>query len=275
MGDALGTTPKTPKPLDLGTGLNQVFSSYNQQSLPAFNSYVNNQALPSGAKNAALGGLNSLPAYQSAYQSLIGSTAPLNTQLRGFQSQIPELTNQYADIIKQYSPIVQSGGAITDPGQLERLQQQSQAGFAARGNNYGNQSIGADLLNRSESEQQRLAQASGMVEGATQGQAGLLGLGGNLTGLQSGLIGQQAGLVGQEQNATAAAIQPALATQQSNTASFGGLVNPLLNYNQDINNTNFNAQAAAGINAANKNAGLVGGGIGAAGNIAGGYLAGG
>ncbi len=64
-----------------------------------------------------------------------------------------------------------------------------------------------------------------------------------------------------------------LGTNQSNLGTQANLYGSLLGYGQDLNNTNYNANAAANIAGSNQNAALYGSLIQAGGNVAGSYYA--
>jgi hypothetical protein len=126
-------------------------------------------------------------------------------------------------------PVIQSQGALT-PEQAHDVSVQTRAIYAAQGNPYGNQELGAELLNRDLYRQQRLQQAMSI---ASQG------------------------------------LQNVLGTEQTGVRSFSALTNPILAYLSDLFSSNQNAAAAQSIAGANKSSGALGGGLGALGSIGG------
>lgn len=126
-------------------------------------------------------------------------------------------------------PVIQSQGALT-PEQAHDVSQATRAIYAAQGNPYGNQALGAELLNRDMYRQQRLQSA--------------------LSTLGQGL-------------------SDVLGTERQGVQSFSALTNPILAYMSDLFSSNQNAAAAQAIAGANKSSGALGGGLGALGSIGG------
>jgi hypothetical protein len=154
---------------------------------------------------------------------------------------------------------LQAGGRLT-PGEAREVEQQTRAGFAARGNVMGNQALGTELLNRDIYSQQKLRQAEQFASGVQQlNLAQLVGLGG----------------VAQPPNFPAyAAPGGGYQPMAAGLGAAGAVVNPLLSYESQLQQANQNAAAAQSAAAANKSSGLLGGGLGAIGSIGGGLAMG-
>lgn len=196
--------------------------------------------------------------------------------------------------------LLQQGGNLS-ASDLRNVQQASRGGFAARGLDGTNASVVDETFNTDAARRARLLQNlstaqgiqnQGLAETTNQQNFGL-----NLNsqylqsqGLQNQALNQSAALAEQQrefqlqQQGNAAnlyagsRVDPYAAiiggTNQNNLSNALGLygqVNPSANalygYGSDLNNTNYNAQAAANISGANNQAALYGAGINAAGRI--------
>jgi hypothetical protein len=161
-----------------------------------------------------------------------------------------------AELNRQAQSDLAAGGQLT-PEQTRDIQQQTRAGFAARGNVLGNQALGAELLNRDQYAQQRLAQRR---------QFGVQVQGLNLQ--------QLSGLGGVAQMPNLAAYGAPGASYAPMTAALGatsgalGTTAPIVS---DIFSSNQNAAANQAIAGANKSSGIAGGALSAVGSIAAAY----
>src|SRR4029434_458251 len=126
-----------------------------------------------------------------------------------------------------------SRGALS-PQEIRSLNEQTRAGYAARGNVLGNQALGAELLSRDAAVRQRQLQEQ-------QFAAGVQGM--NLA--QNQYMGQLGQFYQTLNNPFNAVLSRLLGG--TNVGSGGGpsLFNPMSPYAQDLYNTNYNAQAAA------------------------------
>jgi len=280
----VGGSPQPPPPRNLGQELGGIYNQFNTNTVPSFNSYAAGQPLLQGSSNLALLGQSQLPGVQGQYTGDINALQGNISQNTGFQSQLKAYQQMLAGLqpgisagLAQTNPIVASGGALTP--QLKNLaDQQAEAGFASRGNLYGNQSVAGDLLNRDQYKQQRFNSAVQNQATLTGEQAGLIGQGTGITGqnaglnqANAGLTLNQAGLTNMGQQAIGQAINPALQTQNSSVGEYASLINPLLNYGSDLYNTNYNAQAASNIAGSNKTGGTIGGIASVVGSVAAAY----
>lgn len=196
---------------------------------------------------------------------------------------------------RQLAPVLTSGGALTQEQKLE-ADRESLAQSALAGNVHGNQGLASQFLNRDvnrrarEAEAYQMAQSNlGLQLGLSQGTSGLqteglnrrLALEQGIQGLGSADLTQKLGLATGIQGLQGQDIQNRLGlskgilgnltgTEQAGVGSFATLMNPLLSYGSDLYNTNYNAQAASNIGAANNKGATTGAGIGAIGAIGGG-----
>ncbi len=230
-------------------------------------------------RGATLSDLNQFGASTTA--SLLGTNPYLGygldslsdaTYQAGQQSPIQRTLNQQAQ-----EQLAQQGQL--SPEAARDLSQATQAGFASRGINNGNSSMAADLFARQGAVDQRMAAAQQFATG--------------VQGLNFNQIGQYGSLSGSLANTASQTVtNPVLQSlgfgnlnpgYSGSTGSAGGSVaipqvgtNSLFPTNSssaaDIYGTNFNAQSAAAISAANNQAALQAAGLNAAGSIAGGFL---
>ena len=187
----------------------------------------------------------------AAQQSNQGAFTNLNAQQLAAQQ-----ANQSADLQRQA---------------LGLQAQQANQGFALGGYNAN---VGAQQgayglnLNNQQAQQQALMQSAALAEQQRQFQlnAQLQAVGAQ----QGGALDPYAAILnGTDMSGTANLLN----LYGINSGNQNNLLNGLLGYGSDLNNTNFNAQSAAGISEANNNAALYGSLIGAVGQVGGAYLA--
>jgi hypothetical protein len=157
-----------------------------------------------------------------------------------------------SELNKQAQAGLASQGMPTED-ELRRASQQTLAGFAARGQTMGNQSLAADVLSRDELVHQRAREAQ-------QFAAGVQGL--DLSQLQ-GLGG-----VAQMPNLAAYAAPGAgFGPMQAGMGAVQGVSGQLFPFASNIFDANQSAAAQQNIAASNKSGGLTGAGIGAIGSL--------
>lgn len=177
--------------------------------------------------------------------------APARAALRSAQpeaaSLLDLLTSQSADEVK--------AGTGMDAGMQREVEQSVRSAQGARGFGYGNNDVTQEVVTRGSAGQALLR--------ARQAQAA------RVVGLNQGFYGDPfQAIIGRSSGVNAGA---ATATAGSTIAP---QYNPENGYASDLYNTNYNAAAAANIGGYNSMNNLLGAGIGAAGQIYGGYLAG-
>lgn len=158
-----------------------------------------------------------------------------------------------------------AGGGALSPQEQRALDQQTRAGFSARGNVQGNQALGSELLNRDAMVRQRMQQAqamAGQVQGMNQSQNDMVGRATQIFGTQlsdpfQAILGRSSGSGGGTQ-------------QQIGTGA--RLFDPLNPYAQDVYSSNQNATTANNIAQAQAQNATTGAAISAAGSILGGLL---
>lgn len=252
--------------------LKNIYKGFNTQTVPTFNQFVQGQPLLSTAQTGALDFWQQLPGLIQPLATLEGNLPAqfdqYQQQLGGYQQKLGGLYSGLAntDYLNQ---IIGSQGALT-PEQGRDVTQQTRAAFAARGNVMGNQAIGSELLNRDQYRQQRLVTAFGERAADLGARQGLLGQQAQITGQQAGLTGQQAGLTQMlstgQQGLQTGALNQLTGVEGAETSSFATLANPLYGLFENAQNAATQLQVAS----ENKQAGIIGGGINAIGDIAGG-----
>lgn len=178
--------------------------------------------------------------------------------------------------------------------QIREVTQATRESFSDRGMALGNPAIGTELLNRDAYGTQRQADRRAFAGTALQ-----LGMAEDAQnrGFKMGVEGLNQQRIDSARNYTTQATQLGQSTLGPVLGMFGtrspvdvsqpvgyftsgqpimgeGYKNlgPMLNYGSDLYNTNYNAQAAANLNSANGTSGLISGGIGAVGAVAGAAL---
>jgi hypothetical protein len=210
-----------------------------------------------------------------------------------FQAANPQLTaslNKLSDVANNAGPdllmqrLQQSAadnltanGELT-PDDQRMATQAARAGFAARGMQFSNPAVLAELENNTNLRQQRLAQAtqtaSGVESLAQNGQNSLRSFLASLPAIYAGAsLDPFQAILGR------GVVAPGLASSTLGTAgnSIAGAgpaaeFNPFNSYASDLYNTNYNANAADNISGANSNAGLFGSIFGALGGLGGGLF---
>jgi len=263
------------------------------QQIPAL------QSLLSGAYGQIQPRGTYLRPFQTAYGQLPNVSSLQQTIRRAYGGLTPEhqLTAPLLAGLQQVGGVIGRQGALS-PEMARLATQQAAARNAAAGMATTTPGLFTEALNREQYRQQRLNDAyqqaqglSGAVSGldtaalqrslsstagqlalGTQGFQNALGYSNALRGLDLSnfqtAMGYAQGLQGLEQQP----LQNLLGTQQVGTSTLAQLLNPSQSYAQDLFNTNYNAQAAANIANSNKQAGLLGSGISATGNILGGMF---
>lgn len=231
------------------------------------------------------------PNLQNALKNLIGPGA--------LSAPLLQRSKQFGNVfMNEILPTLNQGGGET-PEQRRNAEQAARAAFAARGNLMGNQAAVAEVLDRDEARRARFndalsqglgisgeqralqggvgniyAQNAATRLGLTQGLQGLYGAQGELQGLLSQILGQKAGLMtglaSGIQGLQGGALNQTLGVQNAQTGNYATLMNPLLSYASNLNESNQNAAGASSIAGANKSSGALGGGLSLLGSIAGG-----
>lgn len=142
--------------------------------------------------------------------------------------------------------------------ELRRASQQQLAGFAARGNVMGNQSLAADILSRDELVHQRAREAQQFASGVQQ--------------LNLGQLGGLGGIAQAPNFAAYAAPGAAFGPMAAGLGAVQGITSPIMGYGSDLFSSNQNAAFQSSAAGANKMGGTLGAGIGAVGSIAGAAL---
>lgn len=344
-----GWTPEQYAQYAFGGDKAQVGQYQNQGGIPQLSTQLNTQTRTANLQDAQnLGSqytaltrganpdyYNALNSYTSATQQPVSTTATQNLAsdraAQGFGTPtgsplLSQLNTQAMNAgpssLQQQQNALASGwlsqGGQLSPSELRNVQQNSRAGFAARGLDATNASVVDETMQTDAAQRARLLQNLGMAQSvqnqglAEQNQQNQFGLGvsnqnygyGQL-GLQSQTAQQTALMqsaalqeqqrqaqLGQQGNAVqlqrggyldpyAAILGGAdqnllgqvLGTNQANQSNQTNLYGALLGYGQDLNNTNYNANAAANIAGYNSNQALYGSLISAGSNLGGAYLA--
>jgi len=176
---------------------------------------------------------------------------PARAALRSAQPEAASLL----DLLTAQSTDEVKAGTGMDPGMQREVEQSVRSAQGARGFGYGNNDVTQEVVTRGSAGQALLRQR--------QAQAA------RVLGLNQGFYGDPfQAIIGRSSGVNAGA---ATATAGSTIAPQYNPENP---YASDLYNTNYNAEAAAGISRYNNMNNLLGAGIGAAGSLYGGYLAG-
>jgi hypothetical protein len=242
MGMGGGGAPSPPPPRDVGAELTSIFKKFKNIELPFYRKFVKQEPLLRAGQVAALGQLAKAPFY----------TRPLEQMYQQYPSDIRNTLLQ--TFRGQIAPVLTTGGALT-PAQRTAAEQQSLSLAARAGMATGPQGIAGAVLGTDVARQARFGQA--------------LGQAGQVQNLLSSDVMQRLGIAQGAQGITSEALKTAYGGELAQTGAFGGLINPLLGYQQDVANTNYNAQAAANIQAANASAAGKGGTMGMIGSVVG------
>ena len=152
-------------------------------------------------------------------------------------------------------------GRRLSPSMRREVEQNVRGSQAARGFGYGPVDVFTEAMELGQAGEEMYARRKGDAAGAV--------------GLSQNVYGDPfMAILGRGSNAGAAS--HALVGQAGGVSAGAGprLFNPESGYASDVYNTNYNAEAAARISAANNRSALIGAGIGAMGSFGGGYLAG-
>lgn len=184
-------------------------------------------------------------------------------------------------------------GGTLSPDEIRNIQQDSRAGYSARGMlgsdasiieeamNLGvarkarereRQKFAADINELLLGEQSRDRGFAADVEGLNQrGDALDLSIAGSAADIGNARLAPMLSFQRQRSAVSPTAAASVLAAAPNVVGSQNQLINALLGYGQDVYDTNFNAGEARRINAANNNAAITGAAIKAAGSVAGSY----
>lgn len=225
-----------------GGGESPGFLSLLEQSQPRMDALT--KAQTSRQREADIADVLRLgPQAQTAFRSADPAQAAL----------IDELTRQANEEVRL--------GAALDPSLRNEVAQAVRAGQADRGMGYGPSDIFEEAMSLAQAGQNLRNQRRTFASSIASQRAGLYGdpflqiLG------RPAMNVSQGNFLGQQGQAFAQDAGPQL-------------FNPESSYASDLYNTNYNAKAAARIAEANNKFGLIGAGLGAVGNIFGGFLAG-
>jgi hypothetical protein len=232
LGGRGGGAPEPPPPRNLREELKDVYDVFKGPGIRSYRRYVRQEPILRAAQPVAIGQLTNLPTYTKPLESLFKNYPAdiRNTLLQTFRGQV--------------APALTTGGALT-PGQQNAAEQQALSLAARSGMATGPQGIAGAVLGSETARQARFNQA--------------LGQSGQITGQLATDLSQRLGLAQGVQDLTSGALRSAYGGQAAQTGTYSSLINPLLSYGSDLANTNYNAQAAANIAAANQS-GAKGGG---------------
>jgi hypothetical protein len=174
-----------------------------------------------------MGGGGSAPSVSGSIGDVVGSFPQIQHAFRGFRQSEPLLRN-----LQQFG--LQAGGAISPyilgilqhpydlPPELRNMATQTaRAAFQQRGNVFGNQAIGAEVLGRESAVQNRIARAMGLAGQTEQ----LYGYPEQVaTSAFSSLINPAYGLAGQTLGAQTAADAAGKGATQSTIGTIGSVV---------------------------------------------------
>jgi hypothetical protein len=198
--------------------------------------------------------------YSQARDYQRSPTSPLLTELQtqGLEQLKGGPSPLLTELQSQAGADLALGGEIS-PEEARDVEQQTRAGFAARGNVLGNQALGAELLNREKYQRERQGErrqfATG-VEGLSEGDISRrFGLGMGVQGLSAQDVAQR--------------FQLPESVLGTGTEAYTKLTNPLLAYASDLFSSNQNAAANEAIAGANKSSGTSSGIMSTIGSIAG------
>jgi hypothetical protein len=247
-----GGAPEPPPPRNLGEELSDIYGVFKRQGLRSYRQFVRKEPLLAKAQPVALRQLANVPALQAPLTEVYKKIPDVSRLTGPLQTLIGQQMGTYTG---QINPILATGGALT-PGQRTTAEQQALSLAARSGMATGPQGIAGAVLGSEAARQQRFAQALGQ---ATQLSGSIGGLTGQVAGLRGMDISNRLGLAQGIQGLSTDALKAVYGGELAQTGAYQGMIGPLLSYGADVANTNYNAQAAANIMAANQ-AGAKGGG---------------